>query len=737
MTVKTMQIGRYQKLLKKILLMIVSEKFILMALMIFNLFALTGLLASRYYLFENIIKNGVSKTDVIASKNIEVYDADKTELEQQKALDKIKPVLKPIQDGIDEFIRKNLGEVLNSIKDIRDSRISSFQKREEIKKILEISDNNYFINTSIDYIFTSSDNSFSRIASESLNSLNQILDQGVSDADLAQNEDKIINTNIKYFLPKSQRTSINLILNRVLEPNMTVDRIATEIEKQKVLTSVKSVNTVFQKGDCIVYAGEKISQAQKLALKKIGYNVSQIDFPKLLGIFSLVGLCIFTFVYYIYNFDTKYIRPSYMGLVSLLTLSVTLFAVMLPINTPVYMIPLPAVAMLLTIFTDSKISILVTLLNIVMLGVSLQYQAIDIFVFILGTMMAIFTSNNVNYYRRMDMVRAGFDVGLVQTFVVLAIFLLQNGVEDVNVTELLKGILLGFANGLGSGIIALGSLPLIESAFKIITPYGLAELADHNQVLLRRLQFEAPGTYHHSLMVSNLCEAAAEAIGGNPVLARVGAFYHDVGKLKRPLFFIENQSYFGIENPHEKLNPRLSKMVITAHPKDGLELAKEYGIPQVILQFIIQHHGDGVAAYFYKQALEQEGAENISEEQFRYNNPKPSTKETAILMLADAVESAVRAMKNASQEVMEEIIDKIINDRLYDGQLSESPLTQKDLKVIASVFKRVMRGMQHHRVQYHQNVIEELNKKSSQNTLKIIQQQLEAETLPEEPPKDE
>ena len=202
------------------------------------------------------------------------------------------------------------------------------------------------------------------------------------------------------------------------------------------------------------------------------------------------------------------------------------------------------------------------------------------------------------------------------------------------------------------------------------------------------------------------------------------------------MFFIENQSYFGIENPHEKLNPRLSKMVITAHPKDGLELAKEYGLPPVILQFIIQHHGDGIASYFYIQALEQEGAENVSEEQFRYNNPKPSTKETAILMLADAVESAVRSIKTPTQEMIEDIVENIIKERLYDGQLSESPLTQKDLKVVAGVFKRVLRGMQHHRIKYHQNVLEELNQKTASTNLKQFQQQLE-ETLPIFPVEDQ
>ena len=254
----------------------------------------------------------------------------------------------------------------------------------------------------------------------------------------------------------------------------------------------------------------------------------------------------------------------------------------------------------------------------------------------------------------------------------------------------------------------MGIIPVLESIFKVITPYGLVEFGEHNP-LLKRLQ-EAPGTFSHSLMVANLCEAAAEAIGADPVLAKVGALYHDVGKLKRPLFFVENQTYYGIENPHTKLNPRLSKMVITAHTRDGLELAKEYGLPPIIQNFIIQHHGESLAGHFYTQALQQEGEENVTEEQFRYTGPKPNMKETAILMIADAVESASRTLKDYSEDAVENIINKIITDKLNDGQLSDSPLTLKDLKVIAQTLNKYIRAAHHQRIKYHES-IEDLENK--------------------------
>ena len=186
--------------------------------------------------------------------------------------------------------------------------------------------------------------------------------------------------------------------------------------------------------------------------------------------------------------------------------------------------------------------------------------------------------------------------------------------------------------------------------------------------------------------------------------------YHDIGKLLRPMFFVENQSFYGIENPHKSCTPRFSKMLITAHPKDGIELAKEAHLPQVINNFILQHHGTSLVSYFYNEALKEEGAENVNEEQFRYPGPKPNMKETAILMIADAVESAVRAAKNPSNEEIDAIINKIIKERLNDGQLSESPLTLKDLKTIAETFSRMLRGMHHKRIKYHNDLVQELDK---------------------------
>jgi putative nucleotidyltransferase with HDIG domain len=217
-------------------------------------------------------------------------------------------------------------------------------------------------------------------------------------------------------------------------------------------------------------------------------------------------------------------------------------------------------------------------------------------------------------------------------------------------------------------------------------------------VLLKRLLTEAPGTYHHSIIVGNLAEAAADAVGGDSLLVRVGAYYHDIGKIKRPYFFIENQ--MTCDNPHDKIAPSLSTLILTSHVKDGVEMARELKLPQGIIDIIEQHHGSGLVSFFYHKALESDRPETVTEEEYRYEGPKPQTREAAIVMLADTVEAAVRSLNNRTPGRVEGLVRKIIKDKLNDGQLDESDLTFKDLNIIANSFVRILSGIFHSRVEY-------------------------------------
>ena len=254
-------------------------------------------------------------------------------------------------------------------------------------------------------------------------------------------------------------------------------------------------------------------------------------------------------------------------------------------------------------------------------------------------------------------------------------------------------------NGLVSGVIVLGVLPVFEYILQTVTNISLLELADFHHPVLQRMILEAPGTYHHSLIVGNLSDTACAAVGANPLLARIGAYYHDIGKLQKPEYFIENQDIQ--RNKHDALSPTMSKLIIMNHVKEGVELAKKYKLSPILWDFIQQHHGNSLVYYFYRRALEdKEEDQEVAEEGFRYPGPKPNTKETAVVLLADSVEAATRSLKDPVPAKIEEVVHKIINNKFIDGQLDECDLTLKDIEKISSVFTKILSGIYHSRVNY-------------------------------------
>lgn len=669
-------------------------------------FIMTIIISSQNFFFQKVIENGISKKDIIAQKNITVIDTKRTEQHRQDVVQNIEPILIPAED---EFIKVNLDTLQNSIQQIRHKNVNDATKKNELSLLFDIPNQtrkDYLAN----YLLISSEQDIQKMFDKAKLTLVRVLNVGITESSYENGKlDKLIQRNIPTNTPRNQITVITALLKEIITPNLVVDDLATEIAKKNAQNSVKPYEVVFKKGDKILFEGEPVTKLKKDALREAGYNVFEVNFAGIIGIFLLVLFSTYIFLQYEKSFDKKFLDSHHLIITGFLTIILSLIAVAIPTGFSPYILPFPAFIIILSIFTNARIAGFASMLLLAMLTIGLHYGIEFTSSFILINIVSMIAISRIKFSRRFDLILTGLKISIAGVMIVTCIYLLEKFLIDVENLLILRDLCLIFINGILSGILALGTLPILESSFGIITPYGLAELADHNQPLLKRLQFEAPGTYHHSLMVSNLAEAAAEAIEANPILARVGAFYHDIGKLKRPLFFVENQSYFGIENPHTKLNPRLSKMVITAHPKDGVELAKEYHLPNIIHAFILQHHGEGLASYFYNQAIAEEGIENVKEEQFRYTGPKPNSKETAILMIADAVESAVRSLKTPSNEEIEAIINKIIKERLDDGQFSDCPLTLKDLKVIATTFNRILRGMQHNRIKYHQAIVNQLD----------------------------
>lgn len=683
-----------------------SPKFLINSSLIL-LFAIifTGILVSKYFFFQTIVgSDNTSKIQVTAPKDIEVVDVFKTEKRKREVAQKVNVIYSPADDI---YIKNNLNEIIEEVKTIRLSNDDISTKQKNMDILLDISDP--YSKTSVIYYFlNASDETLNKIFALSEKALDSVLKEGITEKDFEENSlSKIVRRNLENSTTNSQAKIVSALLEQVIVPNMIVDEEATTLARKNARDTVTPIKVKFEKGDVIIDIGEPITQVKKEALSKAGYNILRINYLGILGIFCLVAIGIFSVYFYLRFFEPKYINKRHLSIVATLSIIVALIAVLIPADLSVFILPFPFFAITLSVFLNPRTSFFITVTLLTIITLSMQFSALAMSVFILSVLVSTIGMTSIKYSRRFDLIKVGLYTSAAMAIIIFCVY------YDLGFERLIKDVGFGILNGFLSASFALGMIPVFENTFKVITTFGLAELGDYNQPLLKKLHEAAPGTFEHSLRVSNLAESAAEAIGADPILARVGSLYHDVGKIVRPLFFVENQTYSGIENPHEKLTPRSSKMVITSHTKDGVALAKEYHIPEIIQDFMIEHHGDSLASYFYNQAVAQEGAENVKEEQFRYTGPRPSSKETAILMIADAVESASRTLKDHSQEELEALINKIIQDRLNDNQLSDSPLTLKDIKVIAATLSRVLRSVFHKRIKYQES-IEEIKNKEQQ-----------------------
>jgi hypothetical protein len=372
-----------------------------------------------------------------------------------------------------------------------------------------------------------------------------------------------------------------------------------------------------------------------------------------------------------------------------------------------YLFPLATASMLLTALVDLEIAIVVTAILSPLIGLiaggSLEF-AVYAFAGGVVSSLRLWRIEKLNAF-----LWAGVYVALSNLGVVLVFRALE---QDHDLLGTLQIAGASVANAVLAMSLTLGGFFLFSNLLKITTSLQLLELGRPTHPLLHELLQKAPGTYHHSLLVGNLAEQAAQAIGANPLLARVGAYYHDIGKMLRPYFFAENQT--DGENPHDRLDPQTSAQIITSHVKDGLQLARKYGLPKEIQDFIPQHHGTATSSFFYRQACEQGGASGqTDEERFRYPGPRPRSREAAILMLADEVEAVSRANRPGSVEEIEALVDKRIRKRLDDGQLDDSDLTLQDLQEVRGTFVNVLQGIFHPRIKYPEDTLEEEGESSN------------------------
>ena len=504
------------------------------------------------------------------------------------------------------------------------------------------------------------------------------------------------------------------ILEGVVVPNSRVDEVATATQKNAFLEAYKLENPV------MIYEGERFIRKEDIitpdlidVVRRLGMLDEKTgpDYLFLVSVFLILFMLWFIMTIFIRSFTPKVYQSRnellFIASIVVLTVFLALLAREFSPDFAPY-ITLGFIApVMLAVFINIQLSIIVNLILTISLSMLFPDNPTFVFMSVISGTFAAFLSANANQRRRISL--TGLIIGSVNVFIVACTGI----IEKRDWVTILRQGGLSFLNGIVSVIIAIGLLPIFESLFNMVTPLKLLELADPNHPLLKRLLMEAPGTYHHSLMVGNLAEVAVRAIGGNPLIARVGAYFHDVGKLKRPGFFKENQMS---ENPHDRITPNLSTLVITSHTRDGEELALKYKLPKPIRDIIVQHHGNTLVAYFYHKARQAGKGAEAKESNFRYEGPKPQTREAAVVLLADSVEAAVRSMQEKTKGKIEGLIRKIIKDKLDDGQLDHCDLTLKDMNEIANGFLTVLSGFFHERTEYP-----ELEKK---NTLSELDSQV-------------
>lgn len=534
--------------------------------------------------------------------------------------------------------------------------------------------------------------------------LEQAYARGIKAEALTSAEEQVHREINSLYVSNSQRTFLRQLASALLKPNMFYNAAATEKLRQEAVSRVLPV--MVQKGQKIIGQGDIATEREIMLLEDLGLLSAGINWRLLGGALGYMLVALLPLVLYLTLFARQiWENPQQVLLLGLILLLTGGLCKAFGIISGLLM-PVATASILMAVLIGPRIAIAGSISMAIIAGALSGFDITFMGVGLIGAAVGAFSVSRMN--QRFDLVRAGALVAVATSLSAVA-FGLLHGEGWAN---LLTNTMWAVAGGVLAAIIGFGVVPFLERPFGIASTVKMLELSNPNHPLLKRLLVEAPGTYNHSIIVANLAEAAAEAIGADGLLARVGSYFHDVGKLKRPYFFIENQ--FTMDNPHEKYPPSLSALVITAHIKDGVELAREYRLPQVVVDIIQQHHGDTLVSYFYHKA--KEAGDSADESDYRYPGPTPRSKEAAIVMLADCVEAAVRSLSQPTPNRIDNMVRKIIKERLNDGQLDECDLTLRELDSIGTAFAHILSGIFHKRIEYPEKLTEGEGEKHTHDT---------------------
>ena len=499
--------------------------------------------------------------------------------------------------------------------------------------------------------------------------------------------------------------SLSIFMQQFVAPNLTYNNQLTARNQDAASSLVPIDRASFRKNELIIDANVPVNRDQIEIVDTLKREVARRYFLEnrlrhyaVAGGRSLIGLGLIGFLGIFLALNRRQVFSSFSKLLLIATIAllpITIgFSAAYSGTISSFVAPAAVASILMTILFDAEIGLMVTM--IVSMLIASFFPGIDFrlfLVYFLGGAAGVFTVGHVRhrreFYRSMIAIPATIAAVIIAT---------QNWVSGTSVTGMGYDLFFGALNGFFCPIIAIGLLPVLETVFKITTDITLLELSDLNTPLLREVAVKAPGTFSSVVVVGMLAEAAAEKVGANPLLCRVGAYYHDIGKIQNPEYYIENQS--GIANPHDRLSPHMSALILSSHVKDGYELGVKYGLPEAVLDIIRQHHGTSLMQSFYHKALGENPESHLDETNFRYPGPKPQTRESAIVMLADLSEAVGRTIREKSPGRLRTLINTTIQQRYLEGELDESDLTLKDLHLIEESFLPILVSSHHSRIEY-------------------------------------
>lgn len=663
----------------------------------------------------NLSVGGIAPSTITATKD--VVDEVTTEQRRDRAAEQVQPSYKEDESAVElvlehlDVIFQDYAEIRTYGEDLREGTIPSVTGEPftyggsfltaDLEYARQLSEHIPLSNWQATLIMRQSDGDFEEltrnIRETVLAQMESTIREGQIDTAISSIQRQILQNST----PEIVLTVAIPTVRAVLVPNMVVDQEATEANREIARQDAEPF--YYKSGQNIVVSGERVTAAQLSVLESLGLlEGNRFDVMMMTGVVLLSLLLMVALLFDVLQFDRALLSlPRNALLLAMIFLVATVVCVLAAKVNP-YLLPVSMVVLLVASLLSPSMALTANTLAVILISVltnnaNSTFAQQMLYIVVSGTLSAPVGIYIVVKLRnqRTSVLAAGLVMAVVNTLAMIAMGLLTNN----ELRTVLDNAVWSAGGTVMAAVLCMGAQPVLEWAFNLVTPFKLVELSNPNQPLLRRLLVETPGTYHHSIMVANLAEAAAEAVGADSLLARVGAYYHDIGKLNRPLFFKENQ--LG-DNPHDRTDPRVSAAIITGHVTDGMQLARQHRLPRMVSDFIAQHHGDSVVRYFYHKMCNMEGGADAHIEDFQYGGPKPQTSETAIVMLADIVEAAIRAGGDQPSEVIETRVRELVKGVIDSGQLNDSPLCFADVQRIVGAFTQVLTGIYHKRIEYPQ-----------------------------------